>query len=658
MTRLAGKYELVRLLGRGGMAEVWEAVAHGEAGFRRRVAIKRVALEHAGDERLAGLFVDEARVSSALHHPGVVAVVDFGVDGGVAFQVMELVEGVDAGRLGEVSLPLALAITARVGRALHAAHTAVDELGAPLNVVHRDVSPQNVLLSRRGEVKLSDFGIARWKHRTERTLAGASRGKPSYMAPEQATKGDVDARADVFSLGCTLHALCTGRSPLADENALVDLLAGVPLPVSRELPEPVRALIARAVERDRHARFPTAVAFAEACEVTGERLAPGFGVEAAIASLVEAVLPARVVVATPVEGPSVTEKASASNNASTERGAALGDAASAQSGASTEPDSASGKGASAQNGASTERGAALGEAASAQSGASTEPDSASGKGASAQNAASPEPGTVSAKAASVQNGASTENGSVSGEGASAPNAASTEPGTVSAEAASAQNGASTENGSVSGEGASAPNAASTGNGSAYGRDTQSAPLARTGPQHERAEVPAPAAAGSSAFSPPKPPRRRLWPAVLGVLSLVAGLGGLGLAISRPPEPVPVDDDLAFEPIDGDRRAVVTRPVLVASAAPQPPPVRATPTVKSEPRQPPRLGVIAVGGQRFVRGEVFVDGKSVGFAPRQLEVSVGLHPVEVVLPDGQRVGPRVLSVGAHHTELAPLRWVED
>ena len=622
VTRLAGKYELVRLLGRGGMAEVWEAVAHGEAGFRRRVAIKRVALEHAGDERLAGLFVDEARVSSALHHPGVVAVVDFGVDGGVAFQVMELVEGVDAGRLGEVSLPLALAITARVGRALHAAHTAVDELGAPLNVVHRDVSPQNVLLSRRGEVKLSDFGIARWKHRTERTLAGASRGKPSYMAPEQATKGDVDARADVFSLGCTLHALCTGRSPLADENALVDLLAGVPLPVSRELPEPVRALIARAVERDRHARFPTAVAFAEACEVTGERLAPGFGVEAAIASLVEAVLPARVVVATPVEGPSVTEKASA------------------------------------QNGASTKRVAALGEAASAQSGASTEPDSASGKGASAQNAASPEPGTVSAKAASVQNGASTENGSVSGEGASAPNAASTEPGTVSAEAASAQNGASTENGSVSGAGASAPNAASTGNGSAYGRDTQSAPLARTGPQHERAEVPAPAAAGSSAFSPPKPPRRRLWPAVLAVLSLVAGLGGLGLAISRPPEPVPVDDDLSFEPIDGDRRAVVTRPVLVASAAPQPPPVRATPTVKSEPRQPPRLGVIAVGGQRFVRGEVFVDGKSVGFAPRQLEVSVGLHPVEVVLPDGQRVGPRVLSVGAHHTELAPLRWVED
>ncbi|MCA2976958.1 MAG: protein kinase, partial [Myxococcaceae bacterium] len=150
MTRLAGKYELIRLLGRGGMAEVWEAVAHGESGFRRRVAVKRIAPERAADAQLAGLFVDEARVSSALHHPNVVSVVDFGLDDGVAFQVMELVDGVDAGRLASqaagpgLPVPLALGIAARVGRALHAAHTATDERGAPLQVVHRDVSPQNV----------------------------------------------------------------------------------------------------------------------------------------------------------------------------------------------------------------------------------------------------------------------------------------------------------------------------------------------------------------------------------------------------------------------------------------------------------------------------------------------------------------------------------
>ncbi|MDX2010485.1 MAG: protein kinase [Myxococcaceae bacterium] len=547
MTRLAGKYELVRLLGRGGMAEVWEAVAHGEAGFRRRVAVKRVAMEHAGDERLAGLFVDEARVLSALHHPGVVAVIDFGVDAGVAFQVMELVDGADAGRLGAVSPPLALGIAARVGRALHAAHTAVDETGAPLNVVHRDVSPQNVLLSRRGEVKLSDFGIARWKHRTERTLAGASRGKPSYMAPEQATKGDVDARADVFSLGCTLHALCTGRSPLADENALVDLLAGVPLPLSPALVEPVRAVVARAVERDRNARFSSALGFAEACEAALERLVPAFGVEAAVASAVETL-------ALPVPAMQV------------------------------------------------------GDAPRADTAASRFLRSSPSSVASEREAELPRDASLT-----TQNGSPAQNDTPT------------------------QNGSPTQHGSPTKAAAASHLAAPTPNVALSLAPQSSGPLTDT---------------------PTFAPQRRLWPALLAVLTLTAGLGALALALSRPPEPVPADDDLAFEPLEGDRRAVVTRPVLVANPDPSTPPPRPAPSPAPQPRQPPRLGVIAVGGQRFVRGEVFVDGKSVGFAPRQLELPVGLHPVEVVLPDGQRAGPRVMSVGPQHTELAPLRWVED
>jgi hypothetical protein len=453
VTRLAGKYELVRLLGRGGMAEVWEAFTHGDAGFRRRVALKRLSQEHVGDEALARLFIDEARLSSLLHHPNVVSIIDFGVDAGVAFQVMELVDGVDAGHLvGTVPLPLALGIVARIGQGLHAAHTATDEHGAALHLVHRDVSPQNILLSRRGEVKLSDFGIARWKHRTERTLAGSTRGKPSYMAPEQATKGEVDARTDVFSLGCTLHALCAGTSPLADENALVDLLAGVPLPLASTLPEPVLAMIRRAVERDRQARFPDALAFAQACEAALQSLAPGLAFESALGARVTSLAP-------------------------------------------------------------------------------------------------PPALTPSAEVDAV-------------------------------------------------------------------------------------------------------PRRSRIPVVVAGVVLLGGVVALGVVLSQPPEVQAPVDDVTFQPLDQARRAVVTRPVLVD--APPPP----TPTVRPPtPRPPLAKGVIAVGGERFLRGEIFVDGKPVGFAPRQLEVTVGMHPVEVVLPSGERVGPRVLQVGAQHTEVSPLKWVD-
>lgn len=273
MPRLAGRYELMERLGEGGMAEVWLAMAHGEAGFTRRVAIKQLFPRPGDGGAFERMFLDEARITSRLHHAAIVSIVDFGVEDGRPFQVLELVEGFDAWRLASwgraqgkpLSAGLALHICAVVGHALHFAHVAVDDAGQPLRIVHRDVSPQNVLVSRSGDVKLSDFGIAFAEGRAELTVGGVARGKPAYMAPEQAVRGAMDGRTDVFGLGCVLHALISGESALRDENSLVDLLAGVELPLDPSLPEPVRAVIARATRRNKAERYETAEAMAIAC---------------------------------------------------------------------------------------------------------------------------------------------------------------------------------------------------------------------------------------------------------------------------------------------------------------------------------------------------------------------------------------------------------
>jgi len=280
MPRLAGRYELEERLGEGGMAEVWLATSHGESGFTRRVAIKRLFAREADGGAFERMFLDEARITSRLHHAAIVSILDFGVEEGRPFQVLELVDGFDAWRLSKwgreqghpMSPGLALHLCAVVGHALHFAHAAVDDEGAPLRIVHRDVSPQNVLVSRSGDVKLSDFGIAFAEGRAEKTVGGVARGKPAYMAPEQAVRGAMDGRTDVFGLGCVLHALLVGESALRDENSLVDLLSGTELPLDPSLPEPVRELIARATRRNKAERYESAEELAVACT----RLLPQF----------------------------------------------------------------------------------------------------------------------------------------------------------------------------------------------------------------------------------------------------------------------------------------------------------------------------------------------------------------------------------------------
>ncbi len=248
-----GKYKLVRRLASGGMGEVWEGTLEGSLGFARRVAIKRMM----GVEDVPGwenMFLDEARLASQLHHANIVPVLDFGVEDGKPFQVLELIDGVDSWRMAQlatakgISMPfeVALHLCTEVAHALHYAHNARGDNGRCLRIVHRDVTPDNVLVSWEGDVKLSDFGIAKARDRSHQTQAGVRVGKPSYMAPEQATGGDVDERTDVFMLGCVLHALLTGRSPLAGENKLADLLAGQELELDSGVPDDIKQIIARA----------------------------------------------------------------------------------------------------------------------------------------------------------------------------------------------------------------------------------------------------------------------------------------------------------------------------------------------------------------------------------------------------------------------------
>jgi hypothetical protein len=269
------RYRLIRNIARGGMGEVWEGVAMGSSGFERKVAIKRMFPDRQSDQTYLRMFVDEARIASNLHHANVVAVLDFGVANGVPFQVMEFVDGTDLSRLARLGVDvghpippeLALHVCLQVSHALQYAHEATDAGRNPLRIVHRDVTPENVLISWAGDVKLSDFGIAFAEGKMEKTAAGVMKGKLLYMAPEQATAGTVDQRADLFSLGCVLHRLLAGESPLAGDDPLANLLAGGELTLGPSLPEDVRPIVARAVRRSRFERYESAGAMAEALGV-------------------------------------------------------------------------------------------------------------------------------------------------------------------------------------------------------------------------------------------------------------------------------------------------------------------------------------------------------------------------------------------------------
>lgn len=264
-----GRYQLISRLASGGMGEVWTARATG-SGFARTVALKLVRSEMSGDENYARMFIDEATVASSIHHPNVCETYELGKHGDRLFMAMEWIAGDSlAGllRQGDYLVALDVRIAARIiadaCAGLHAAHETVGPDGTPLGVVHRDISPPNILISMQGQAKVSDFGIAKARHQLhERTKTGEVKGKFAYIAPEQITGHAVDRRADVYAMGCVLYVATLGSRPFGNgADALRKILSNkykAPRTLREDFPEGLEAIIVRALLPKPEDRFQTA----------------------------------------------------------------------------------------------------------------------------------------------------------------------------------------------------------------------------------------------------------------------------------------------------------------------------------------------------------------------------------------------------------------
>ncbi|MBP9206997.1 MAG: serine/threonine protein kinase [Kofleriaceae bacterium] len=268
-----GAFEVVHALSSGGMGDVLLARRRGPGGFEQLAAIKTIRPELAGTAAVRAMFLDEAAILARLGHPAVAAVHDFGEQGGTLYLVMEYVAGVSFRTLVERGAPplVVAQAVAEAARGLHAAHELRDLGGGLLGVVHRDISPDNLMLGFDGHVKVIDFGIALVRGRQAPvTELGTVKGKPPYMSPEQVKNEPIDRRSDVFSLGVVLHELLTGR-PLFDGDSLYAVARAVEhqviAPPSRRapaVPAALDAVVLAALARPLGERLPTAAALAEA----------------------------------------------------------------------------------------------------------------------------------------------------------------------------------------------------------------------------------------------------------------------------------------------------------------------------------------------------------------------------------------------------------
>lgn len=252
------------------MASVWAARLRGPAGFSKIVAIKAMLPELAEEPDFRTMFLDEARVASRLRHPNICETFDIGDEDGELFLAMEWIEGAALSRvMSRGKEPLDLALAARIiidaCAGLHAAHDATDEDGTPLGIVHRDVSPQNILLSIDGSVKVADFGIAQARGKQHATATGQAKGKLAYMSPEQLrAKTEVDRRADVFALGAVLYEMTTGKKPfdgptdIERMRAVLERAPTAPSELRAGYPLELERIVLRALNKDRDARFSSA----------------------------------------------------------------------------------------------------------------------------------------------------------------------------------------------------------------------------------------------------------------------------------------------------------------------------------------------------------------------------------------------------------------
>lgn len=273
-----GRYEVLLPVASGGMATVYLARSVGAGGFERDVALKLTHFHLREDPDFVASLMDEARLAGRIHHPNVVSVLDAGEDPHGVFIVMEYVEGDSLATLQRAldkrgqAMPLAVGLRVMddLLLGLHAAHELVDEDGAPLYLIHRDVTPHNVLLGIDGVAKLADFGIAKAASRLGNTATGLVKGKIAYMAPEQAQGHGIDRRVDVWAAGVVAWETFTGTrlyEGQSDAATLLKIVRESPLglrAIKPEVPAAIEAAVARALSLDMSARYPTAAAFAEA----------------------------------------------------------------------------------------------------------------------------------------------------------------------------------------------------------------------------------------------------------------------------------------------------------------------------------------------------------------------------------------------------------
>ncbi|MEZ4240009.1 MAG: serine/threonine-protein kinase [Myxococcota bacterium] len=272
-----GRYRLVRPLSKGGMALVYEGRRESLAGVSPRVAIKLILPEHASSETYKELFINEARLGASMQHQNLVQIQDFDCEGDTWFLVMEYVEGLTLRRLITLSehtrSPIPMGVIAEIGRqacdGLHFAHTARDERGRPLHLVHRDVKPSNLILNPHGVVKVLDFGISKGRLREERK--GSVKGTWGYMAPEQAVGADVGPTADVFGLAVVLYEMASLRPMFVDQGKdeirrllKDDHAARMAATLDGLAYGPLIGILVRALQRDPAARFEDAASFGRA----------------------------------------------------------------------------------------------------------------------------------------------------------------------------------------------------------------------------------------------------------------------------------------------------------------------------------------------------------------------------------------------------------
>ncbi|WAM29021.1 serine/threonine protein kinase [Myxococcus sp. NMCA1] len=285
-----GKYQLLKKLATGGMAEVWLARQTGIEGFHKNLVVKRILPHLAEDREFVEMFRNEALIAARFNHPNIAQVYEFGEANGTYYIAMEFIHGEDLGRVmrkaagtGQwVARPLAIRIVAAACEGLHYAHSRTDDAGRPLRVVHRDISPQNILISFDGSVKLVDFGIAKAADQASLTKSGAIKGKFAYMAPEQAAGKPLDGRADIFAIGLVLYELLTGVRPLKRDSELATLQAAMECAIAApsqvaDVPEEMDPVVMRAIAKNADDRYREARQFQMALEeiLVGQRWVAG-----------------------------------------------------------------------------------------------------------------------------------------------------------------------------------------------------------------------------------------------------------------------------------------------------------------------------------------------------------------------------------------------